>query len=387
MTNIRFVRAGRGYRHQLTLLALALVACGDQAGQAPQPPLVTVAEPMRRDVQNYVDFTGTTRAIEFAEIRARVQGTLEEMQFEPTTFVDAGDVLFVIEPELYQAVYDEADAAVGSARSELAIAESDLERVSLAIQTNAVSRQDLDRAQATRDQAEAAVLSARARLQRAALDVRYTQVTTPITGQVGRNLVDLGNLVGATEPTLLTTVTRINPIFVYFNAPEQVVLQILAAQNDPANAAPDTSIGSVLIATAIDEGYPHGGRVDFVNNTVDPATGTIEIRAVVDNADNTLFPGLFVRIRLLAGTAENAILVQERAIGTDLGGKFVMVVEKADDVVNQKYIKLGPLQDDGTVVVAEGLDGTEQYIVNGMMRARPGFPVTPQIEAEVSGGD
>lgn len=386
MTNIRFVRAGRGYRHQLTLLALALVACGDQAGQAPQPPLVTVAEPMRRDVQNYVDFTGTTRAIEFAEIRARVQGTLEEMQFEPTTFVDAGDVLFVIEPELYQAVYDEADAAVGSARSELAIAESDLERVSLAIQTNAVSRQDLDRAQATRDQAEAAVLSARARLQRAALDVRYTRVTTPITGQVSRNLVDLGNLVGATEPTLLTTVTRINPIFVYFNAPEQVVLQILAAQNDPATV-PDTSIGRVLIATAIDEGYPHGGRVDFVNNTVDPATGTIEIRAVVDNADNTLFPGLFVRIRLLAGTAENAILVQERAIGTDLGGKFVMVVEKADDVVNQKYIKLGPLQDDGTVVVAEGLDGTEQYIVNGMMRARPGFPVTPQIEAEVSGGD
>ena len=386
MSNIRFVRAGRRCRHPLSLLVLAVVACGDQGGQAPQPPLVTVAEPMRRDVQNYVEFTGTTRAIEFAEIRARVQGTLEEMLFEPTTFVDAGDVLFVIEPELYQAVYDEADAAVGSARSELARAESDLERISLAIQTNAVSRQDLDRAQATRDQAEAAVLSARARLQRAALDVRYTQVTTPITGQVGRNLVDLGNLVGATEPTLLTTVTRIDPIYVYFNAPEQAVLQILAVQNDP-NLVPDTTIGSVLIASAIDEGYPHGGRIDFVNNTVDPGTGTIEIRAVIDNSDNTLFPGLFVRIRVLVGTAENAILVQERAIGTDLGGKFVMVVEKADDVVNQKYIKLGPLQDDGTVVVAEGLDGTEQYIVNGMMRARPGFPVTPQIEAEVSGGD
>jgi RND family efflux transporter MFP subunit len=379
MSKIRNVLSG--------VLVVAVVACGDDASQGPQPPLVTVAQPMRRDVQNYVDFTGTTRAIEFAEIRARVQGTLEEMAFQPTTFVDAGDVLFVIEPELYQAAYNEADAAVGSARSELARAESDLERINLAIQSNAVSRQDLDRAQATRDQAEAALMSARARLEKAALELRYTKVTTPITGQVSRNLVDLGNLVGATEPTLLTTVTRTDPIYVYFSAPEQVVLRVLAAQNDPANARADTTIGRVLIATAIDEGYPHGGRVDFINNTVDATTGTIEIRAVIDNSDNTLFPGLFVRIRLLAGTSENAILVQERAIGTDLGGKFVMVVEEADDVVNQKYVKLGPLQDDGTVVVAEGLDGTEQYIVNGMLRARPGFPVTPQIEAEVSGGD
>ncbi len=386
MSNVRCVISAARRLPPLSLFVLAVVACGDDASQGPQPPLVTVAEPMRRDVQNYVEFTGTTRAIEFAEIRARVQGTLEQMQFEPTTFVDSGDVLFVIEPALYQAAYNEAEASVASARSELARAESDLERVSLAIQSNAVSRQDLDRAQATRDQAEAAVLSARARLQKAALNVQYTKVTTPITGQVSRNFVDLGNLVGATEPTLLTTVTRIDPIYVYFHAPEQVVLRILALQNDPANAVPDTTVGSVLIASAIDVGYPHGGRVDFVDNTVDAATGTIEIRAVIDNSDNTLFPGLFVRIRLLAGTTEDAILVQERAIGTDLGGKFVLIVEEAENVVNQKYIRLGPLQDDGTVVVAEGLDGTERYIVNGIMRARPGFPVTPQTEAEVLGG-
>ena len=142
----------------------------------------------------------------------------------------------------------------------------------------------------------------------------------------------------------------------------------------------------MFIATAIDEGCPHGGRIDFINNTVDPATGTIELRAVIGNSDNTLFPGLFVRIRLLAGTTEDAILVQERAIGTDLGGKFVLIVGEMENVVNQKYIRLGPLQDDGTVVVAEGLDGTERYIVNGIMRARPGFPVTPQTEAEVLGG-
>ncbi len=387
MANIRRVRSGARCRPALGVLVLVFVACGEDANRgAPPPPQVTVAEPMRRDVQNYVEFTGTTRAIAFAEIRARVPGTLEQMLFNPSTPVDSGDVLFVIEPESYQANHNEAQASVASAESELARAESDLERIRLAIQSNAVSRQDLDRAQATRDQAEAAVLSAKARLERAAINLQYTNVTTPITGMVSRNLVDLGNLVGAAEPTLLTTVTRVDPIYVYFNGPEQVVLQFLAAQNNSATAAADTSVGRVLIATAIDEGFPHGGRIDFINNTVDPATGTIELRAVIGNSDNTLFLGLFVRIRLLSGTTEDAILVQERAIGTDLGGKFVLIVGEMENVVNQKYIRLGPLQDDGTVVVAEGLDGTERYIVNGIMRARPGFPVTPQIEAEVLGG-
>jgi RND family efflux transporter MFP subunit len=371
-------------RSALALLGAAVVtACGG-APQTPPPPQVTVTNPERRDVQSYAEFTGNTRAIEQAEIRARVAGTLQEMRFTPSSLVNAGDVLFIIEPEPYQAAFEEAQAALRSAESELARAESDLERVQLAIQSNAVSRQDLDRAQATRDQAEAAVMAARARRDNARINLGYTRVTTPVSGRVSRNFVDLGNLVGTGEPTLLTTVTRIDPIYVYFEAPEQRVLAFIAARRDTTLTAEEISqVGRVFVATAADTDYPHEGEIDFINNTVDPATGTIELRAIVQNSDGTLFPGLFVRIRVLGRIAPDAILVEERAIGTDLGGKYVLVVGE-DDIVEQRYVTLGPIQDDGTVVIESGLDGTEDYIVNGMLRARAGFPVTPQTEAELA---
>ncbi|UCG75061.1 MAG: efflux RND transporter periplasmic adaptor subunit [Gemmatimonadota bacterium] len=371
----------------LAIAALATVvvsACGGGASQGPPPPQVTVATPERRDVQTYGEFTGTTRAIERSEIRARVAGTLEEMRFTPSSLVNAGDVLFIIEPEPYQAAFDEAQAALASAESELVRAESDLERIQLAIQSNAVSQQDLDRAQATRDQAEAAVLGARARLDNARINLGYTRVATPISGQVSRNYPDIGNLVGAGEPTLLTTVTRIDPIYVYFNGPEQLVLNFLAARRDTTLTQEELSqVGRVFVATAADTDYPYEGEIDFIDNTVDPATGTIELRAVVENSEGRLFPGLFVRVRVLGRIQPNAILVAEPAIGTDLGGKYVLVVGD-DNVVKQRYVTLGPRQDDGTYVVPSGLDGSERYIVNGMLRARPGLPVTPMTEAEVA---
>lgn len=366
------------------LAAAILTACGGGEAAGPPPPQVTVTKPERRDVQRFAEFTGNTRAIEYAEIRARVSGTLEEMRFVPARFVEENDVLFIIEPDVYQAAFDEAQAFVAAARSELARAESDLERIQQAIQTNAVSRQDLDRAQATRDQADAAVLGARARLDQATIDLGYTRVRTPIPGQVSRNFVDLGNLVGAGEATLLTTVTRIDPIFVYFDVPERAVLRLTAAQRDTTLTEEQLArVGQVLVATAEDAGFPHQGKVDFIDNTVNPATGTIEARALVANAENILFPGLFVRLRVLGAIGRDAILVHERAIGTDLGGKYVLLV-RDDNVVEQRYVVRGPVQDDGTVVIEEGLDGSESYIVNGMLRARPGFPVTPQTEAEVA---
>lgn len=366
------------------LAAAILTACGGGEAAGPPPPQVTVTKPERRDVQRFAEFTGNTRAIEYAEIRARVSGTLEEMRFVPARFVEENDVLFIIEPDMYQAAFDEARAFVAANRSELARAESDLERIQQAIQTNAVSRQDLDRAQATRDQADAAVLGAQARLDQATIDLGYTRVRTPIPGQVSRNFVDLGNLVGAGEATLLTTVTRIDPIFVYFDVPERAVLRLTAAQRDTTLTEEQLArVGQVLVATAEDRGFPHQGKVDFIDNTVNPATGTIEARALVANAENILFPGLFVRLRVLGAIGRDAILVNERAIGTDLGGKYVLLV-RDDNVVEQRYVVRGPVQDDGTVVIEEGLDGSESYIVNGMLRARPGFPVTPQTEAEVA---
>ena len=371
-------------RSVLALLGATVASACSGGPEGPLPPQVTVATAERRDVQMFAEFTGNTRAIEYAEIRARVPGTLDEMLFTPSAFVSAGDVLFIIEPEPYQAAFEEAQAGLASAESELARAQSDLERVQLAIQSNAVSQQDLDRAQATRDQAEAAVMGARARRDNARIDLGYTRVTTPVSGRASRNFPDLGNLVGAGEATLLTTVTRIDPIYVYFDAPEQAVLDFMAAWRDTTLSEEEVSqVGRVFVATATDTDYPHEGEIDFVDNTVNPATGTIELRAVVQNPQNILFPGLFVRVRVLGRIAADALLVHERAIGTDLGGKYVLVVGE-DNIVEQRYVTLGPIQDDGTVVIEAGLNGSERYIVNGMLRARPGFPVTPQTEAELA---
>jgi RND family efflux transporter MFP subunit len=361
-------------------LVLAAGACGGGPPPA-QAPQVTIAEPERRTVQSYGEFTGTTRAVESVEIRARVAGTLEEIRFDPSTPVRRGQVLFVVEREHYIAARDEALGSLRSTEAELARAESDLQRVEQAIQTNAVSQSDLDRAQATRDQAEAAVLAARGRLANAELNLDYTLVRSPLDGMIGRWFVDPGNLVGATGPTHLATVNRLAPIYVYFEAPEDDVLAFLAARTDSTQRT--EQVGRVQVALANETDFPHEGVIDFVDNTVDPATGTIELRAVLPNEDGSLFPGLFVRIRVVGREKPNALVVREQAIGTDLGGKYVLVVGEGD-VVDQRYVTLGPRQEDGTIEVTDGLDGTERYIVNGMLRARPGFPVTPQSEAEVA---
>lgn len=371
--------SSRRAAHILLLAALAVgapLACEEPPPPAPTPPSVGVARPLLRSVEPYREFTGNTRAVESAEIRARVPGTLDAMLFEPSTAVAAGDVLFEIERAPYQAEYDKAVADLRSAERELALAEADLGRVESA--GRAVSRQDIDRARAQRDLAAAAVQAARARRDQARIQLDYTRVTTPISGLVGRNLVDVGNLVGASEPTLLTTVTRIQPIYVYFRASEDAVLEALHGERATGGGDRfDGDFGRVRVATADDDGFPHEGRIDFVGNTVDPTTGTIEVRAVLPNAERALFSGLFVRVRVLGDGPEEALLVDERAVGSDMGGKYLLLVDD-DGVVEQRYVELGALQPDGTIVVEEGLAGDERYIVEGLLRARPGFPVTAE---------
>jgi len=386
-------------------VGLPWVGCGGADAPARQAPEVTVSTPVVRPVREFVDFTGTTRAIESAEIRARVGGVLERQLFTPSDIVDEGEALFVIEPDQYRAARDEASALLNSSIADSALKESNLERVRIAIETNAVSKQDLDRAQAERDAAVAAVLGARARLARAQLDLDYTTVRSPIRGQVGRRLVDPGNLVGYGEQTLLTTVNRLRPIHVFFNAPEWVVLEMLRqmeqtreslvtqepeetevgpaeATLDGASARARNAQVKVLVGTAADEDrFPFEGTIDFVGNTVDPSTGTIELRAIFENEDRQLFPGLFVRVRLIAVEATDRILVDERAIGTDLGGKYLYRVG-AENIVERVYVKVGQPQPDGTIVIEEGIGTEDVYIANGLLRARPGLPVTPLSEGE-----
>jgi RND family efflux transporter MFP subunit len=366
------------------MLAGVAVGCGGKAETGPPPPPdVGVAEPIKRDVTLYSEHLGSTRAFESVEIKARVSGELEEITFDPSTIVSEGDQLFVIEPRLYKAERDAADAALKSAQAELARTESDLQRVEQAVKTNAVSQSDVDLARANRDMARASVLSAEAALDSAELQYSYTQVRSPITGQVGRNRVDRGNIVDSNQGTLLTTVNRMQPMFVYFDVPEEVVL--LALKNldlttvvdiNSEDEASRRGVTFAEVATLIDEDYPFTGPIDYVSNTVDSATGTIQVRAVLPNEEMNLFPGLFVRVRIPMGVLEDAVLIREEALGTDLGGRYVYVVGEGN-VVEQRYVELGPVEPDGMVPITEGLDGAETYIVDGMLRARPGMPVTP----------
>jgi RND family efflux transporter MFP subunit len=341
----------------------------------PPPPEVTVATPEVRDVTVYEEFVGTTQANASVEIRARVQGYLEEMTFEPSSFVRTGQLLFVIEPGPYEAMRDRAAAGLKAAEAGLRRAESDLERLEQAVRTNAVSQQEVTRARAERDQASAAMLEAQAALTNAEIQLDYTTVKSPINGMVSRNYVDLGNLVGASEATLLTTVRRIDPIFAYFEVSERFVARALEQRGGHKNPEEVDETPATLLLE--ETGLEIEGRIDTLENTVDPATGTIQIRGVFPNADAKVFPGFFVRVRLPGELYEDALVVEETALGTDLGGRYVMIVGE-NDIVERRYIEPGQLQDDNTRLILDGLQPGERYIVKGLQRARPGMPVTPK---------
>ena len=325
----------------------------------------------------YMERTGTTRAVRSVEINARVTGVLESMHFEPGTMVREGDLLFIIEPRLYKATWDAAEAAVKSSEAELARTEADLQRIELAIQTDAVSRSDLDLARANRDMAAATVLAKEASLDQAELRYSYTEVKAPLNGLISRNLVDVGNVVGGSGPIVLATINQMQPIHAYFESPEEVVVLALERLGADPTRIKDADPIPVHVATLADQGYVHEGIVDFIANTVDAATGTIEIRAVIPNEDISLFPGLFIRVRVPMETVPDGILVREEAVGTDLGGRFVYVLGD-DNLIGQTYVTVGTVEDDGMVPVLDGLDGSETYVVTGLLRARPGMPATPK---------
>ena len=336
------------------LSASSLAACGGEAPPPRQPPPVTVSQPEVRTIESYAIFTGTSRAVESAQVVARVSGRLESIEFEPGVEVEQGQVLFTIERTAYVADRDAAAASVQSAEAELLRAETELRRVTRASANNAVSEMDLDTAKASRDKAEAALLSAKAKLADSQLRLSYTQVVAPISGVVGRNLVDAGNLVGQSGPTLLTTVNKIQPVYVYFHAPEKLVLTYLDWLNELESSEslrPEHKrAAKAYVALANDTGFPHEGVVDFVNNTVDPNTGTIELRVRLENDPVQLFPGLFVRLKVIGGEIPDAVLVPEMAVGSDLGGKYLLRRRRERNLVEQRYIEIGPAaESDGMI--------------------------------------
>lgn len=362
----------------LLSLSLGLVACGgNEEAPARQAPPVTVAGATLAPVRDYTIFTGSTRAVESADVVARVAGTLETVEFEASSAVSAGQLLFTIEETKYRAARDAAVAGVQSAEADLLRSKTELQRVEKASKSRAVSEMDVDRARADRDMAIAAVASAKANLDDAELNLSYTKVTSPIDGAVSRNLVDAGNLVGHSEATMLTRVNKLRPIYVYFHAPESLVLRYLADRKKITDEEEqEREGGEAFVARATDVGFPYVGVIDFIDNEVNRSTGTIELRVRLENENLSFFPGLFVRIKVFGKVMEGSVLIPAVAVGTDLGGKYVLTVGE-NNIVVQNYVTLGMAQDGGLVHIVEGLTGDESIIVNGLMFARPGMPVTP----------
>jgi len=358
------------------LLLLCLACRTVEAPPPPPPPPVDVATPTQRDVTVYQDFTGNTQAIESVRIRARVQGFLESFNFEPSTFVKKGDLLFVIERAPYIAARDQAQAEIEATEAFLRRAESDLERLELAVRTNAVSQQEVTRATAERDQAQAGLLAAKAKLETATINLDYTEIHSPIDGLISRQRVDPGNLVGRTEATLLADIYNVHPIHVYFEVNEQLVagvLNVMAGMEGRQRRPEEKRTKVTVTLDQIEQVFE--GEIDYMDPAADPDTGTLQVRAVLPNAEGRLLPGFFVRIRVPGKELPGALVVPETALSTDLGGRYLMLVD-GEGKAEKRYVELGQLEQDQMRVVLEGLEPGERFITKGLQRARPGMPVT-----------
>jgi RND family efflux transporter MFP subunit len=357
----------------------ALSGCkGPVQPPAPEPPKVTVARPVQKDVQLYYPFTGRTVAVERVEIRARVQGFLEKIHFNDSADVVKDQELFTIEPRPYQASLERAQALLESRQAALKLAEANYARAKLLIDKRAISQQELEVMEAELSQAAAAISAAKAEVHNAQIELDYTSVLSPIDGRIDRSQVDVGNLVGGGEDTLLATVNRLDPIEAYFDIDERTLLKILDGR-DRTNRENRDEWPPVYLARQNDADYPFAGQIDFIDNEVDPDTGTIIARGLFPNKEEKLVPGFFVRLRVPTKVSPGALLVNERAIGTDMNGKYVLVVAK-ENLVELRRVELGPM--DGSMrVITSGLSAEDQVIVEGVQRARPGMPVQVQERA------
>jgi membrane fusion protein, multidrug efflux system len=364
------------------VMTIALAGCGSRnAFIPPPPPKVVVAQPLQQPVTLYVYLTGNTTAYRTAELVARVQGFLESIDYRDGAAVTRGTQLFVIERDTYQAQVDQATAQLAKDQSVLAQSQVNLTRYQTLQKSNAIASQQAQDQAFLVDQNKATVGIDQANVQTARINLGFTTVTAPFDGIVTNHLVDIGNLVGASGPTTLATILQIDPIYVNFTLSEPQFLSI-RRNRDSAGRPGSTSDLTYLSTIPIDiglqdeQGYPHKGHLDFVSPQVDPATGTVAVRAIFDNGDSALLPGLFVRVRGPIAHVDKALLTRNDAIGTSQEGSYVLVVG-ADNVVQRKIVKTG--QQQGRLVIMEsGLDPTDWVIVEGIQQAFPGTKVEVQ---------
>ncbi len=360
------------------LIAVLVAACSSEAAQnaAPPPPEVNVAQVIRKPVQQWDEFTGRVTAIETVDLRPRVSGYVERVAYTEGQDVRKGDLLFVIDPRPYRAALDQAEAQLARARSEAKLAQSQDARAESLIAAKAISREEFESRRAASQGSDAAVRAAEAAVASAKLDLQFTQVRSPIDGRAGRAMVTTGNLAQA-DATLLTTVVSMDPVHVYFETDEQTYLRYnqLARDGNRENGA-----NAVRVGLANEAGYPHQGSVDFTDNRVDPATGTIRARAVLRNPDRLFTPGLYARVQLEGGKQAPAMLIDDKAVLTDQDRKYVYVLGPKNVAV-RKDIVIGRTAD-GLRVVESGLAPNDKVIVGGVQKVFfPGMPVVPKTVA------
>jgi RND family efflux transporter MFP subunit len=336
------------------------------------PPAVSVATVVSRQIQDSDEFTGRFEAVERVEIRPRVSGYIASVNFVQGRDVSKGDVLFVIDPRPYEAALKQAQAQLAQARSQLTLATSEQDRAIKLVAAHAISREELESRDAALQQANANVAGAQAAVDTAALNVGFTRVTAPITGVVSRAEITTGNLVTSGQ-TLLTTVVSVDPIYVSFQGDEQGFLNFMNYARDGGEA---DATHPVFVGLANEEGYPHQGAMAFVDNEIDAATGTVRARGRLDNHDHQFTPGMFARVKVTGSKTFAALLINESAVGTDQGLKYVLKVG-GDSTIEYRQVKLGPIVD-GLRVVREGLNAGDTIVVNGLQHVRPGMTITPQ---------
>jgi RND family efflux transporter MFP subunit len=362
------------------LAAMILSACArNEAAEAPPaPPPVQAAKVVARAVTEFDEFTGRFEAVERVEVRPRVSGYVMATRFAQGHEVKKGDILYVIDSRPYRATLKHAQAELTRARTQAALAESERARATRLIEKRAISQEEFDARISGNEQAAANLQAAEAAVESAALDLSFTEVRAPISGLVGRAEITAGNLVAAGQ-TLLTTVVSVNPIYVSFDGDEQVYLKYVGmALRGERGSSRDTP-NPVWAGLADEQGHPHEGVMVFLDNELDPATGTIHARGLFENPDRRFTPGMFARVKLTGSGQYDALLINDSAVGTDQSVKFVLRVG-ADNKIEYTPVKLGPLID-GLRVVREGLKADDVIVVKGLQQGRPGMPVTPQLVA------
>ena len=373
----------------LIVLAGLLAGCGEKP--APQAaaaaPPVTVAQPVKRTVTDWDEFTGRFDAIEEVQVRARVGGFVTNVEFKDGDMVHAGDLLYIIDPRPFEAVAEQADGQLSDARAKVELAKRDLDRGLALVQTSAVSEQLVDQRRQALQAAHAAVTQAEGALKAAQLNIEFTHVIAPIGGRVSRHLVSVGNLVQGSEggSTLLTSIVSLDPIYIYFDMDEATYLKYNRLWFEGKRPSSRDNPNPVQVALTGETKPSHDGKVDFLDNRLDVSTGTLRGRAVIPNKDLSILPGQFGRVRLIASAPYDALLIPDNAIATDQSRKIVFVV-KEDNTAEARPVILGPL-DEGLRVIREGLKADDRVVVDGLQRVRVGAKVSPHPAKPAPAGD